>query len=113
MGDSKLLFQAFSNLLANAIKYSAATPKIALCATQTGKQITVFVEDAGIGIPKRDQEFIFSRFYRGSNVSGFVGTGIGLFLVATVIHLHAGEVTVESEEGAGSRFTVTLDREYR
>jgi signal transduction histidine kinase len=112
-GDPKLLFQAFSNLLANAIKYSVTTARIALRASQTGEQIAVVVEDSGIGIPKQDREFIFTRFYRGNNVSGFVGTGIGLFLVATVIHLHAGEVTVESEEGAGSRFTVTLGRDCR
>jgi two-component system OmpR family sensor kinase len=112
-GDPQLLFQAFSNLLANAIKYSVTTARVKVSFSQTAGQIAVVVEDSGIGIPKQDREFIFTRFYRGNNVSGFVGTGIGLFLVATVIHLHAGEVTVESEEGAGSRFTVTLDRDCR
>jgi signal transduction histidine kinase len=51
---------------------------------------------------------VFSRYYRGSNVSGFVGTGVGLFLVAMVVRLHDGEVAVESSEGEGSRFSVTL-----
>jgi two-component system, OmpR family, sensor kinase len=110
-GDPKLLFQAFSNLLANAIKYSVATANVAIRAEQTGTQIAVIVEDSGIGIPKRDRDHIFERYYRGDNVSGFVGTGIGLFLVATVITLHAGAVAVESEEGVGSRFTVTLNRD--
>jgi hypothetical protein len=48
------------------------------------------------------------RHYRGGNVSGFVGTGIGLFLVATVLRLHAGAITVDSEEGVGTRFIATL-----
>jgi signal transduction histidine kinase len=69
---------------------------------------TVVVEDHGLGIPMQDRAQIFTRYYRGSNVCGLVGTGVGLFLVATVVHLHGGDVTVESREGKGSRFTVTL-----
>jgi two-component system OmpR family sensor kinase len=107
-GDPKLLFQAFSNLLSNAIKYSRADAKVALYVQQAGGATTVIVEDSGIGIPAKDREHVFSRYYRGSNVSGFVGTGIGLFLVAMVVRLHGGQVSVETTEGTGSRFTVTL-----
>jgi two-component system OmpR family sensor kinase len=107
-GDPKLLFQAFSNLLSNAIKYSSADAKVVVRVGQTDRQIVVTVEDFGIGIPARDREHIFSRYYRGSNVSGFVGSGIGLFLVAMVVRLHNGQITVDSAEGKGSKFTVTL-----
>ena len=107
-GDSKLLFQGFSNLLSNAIKYSPADAKVVVRAGQTERQIVVTVEDFGIGIPARDREHIFSRYYRGSNVSGFVGTGIGLFLVAMVVRLHNGQITVDTAEGKGSQFNVTL-----
>jgi signal transduction histidine kinase len=107
-GDPKLLFQAFSNLVANAIKYSPGRARVILRARQTDRQIVVTIEDFGIGIPAKDRAHIFLRHYRGGNVSGFVGTGIGLFLVSTVLRLHAGEITVASEEGVGTRFTTTL-----
>jgi signal transduction histidine kinase len=106
--DPKLLFQAFSNLLSNAIKYSPPDARVKVRAMQTAQATSVVVEDNGIGIPAKDQGQIFSRYYRGSNVSGVVGSGIGLFLVTTVVHLHGGEITVESDEGKGARFTVTL-----
>jgi two-component system, OmpR family, sensor kinase len=107
-GDAKLLFQAFSNLLSNAIKYSPPDAQVVLRARQMAGLVSVVVEDHGIGIPPQELAQIFTRYYRGSNVTGYVGTGVGLFLVATVVNLHGGEVTVESHEGAGARFTVTL-----
>jgi signal transduction histidine kinase len=66
------------------------------------------VEDHGIGIPKQDLTHLFERYFRGSNVAGVIGTGIGLYLVKTVVDLHGGVVCVESDEGRGSRFTVTM-----
>lgn len=107
-GDPRLLFQAFSNLLSNAIKYSPDGGEIVLRARQAAGVTSVVVEDRGIGIPEQERERIFTRYYRGSNVSGFVGTGVGLFLVATVVDMHGGRITVESREGQGSRFIVTL-----
>jgi two-component system OmpR family sensor kinase len=109
-GDPKLLFQAFSNLLSNAIKYSPADRMVTMRARATDGQIVVIVEDNGIGIPAQDLEKVFDRYYRGGNISGFVGTGVGLFLVATVIRLHNGKIMADSVEGRGSRFTVTLTR---
>jgi two-component system OmpR family sensor kinase len=107
-GDPKLLCQAFSNLLSNAIKYSPAEARVKVRARHTAEVTSVVVEDQGIGIPEQDRAKIFTRYYRGSNVCGLVGTGVGLFLVATVVHLHDGDIAVESSEGKGSRFTVTL-----
>jgi signal transduction histidine kinase len=108
VGDSKLLFQVFSNLLSNAIKYSPGGGLIKIGARTESGQVAVVVEDRGIGIPESDRERLFTRYGRGSNVSGIVGTGVGLYLVKMVIDLHHGDVAVESREGEGSRFTVRL-----
>lgn len=107
-GDPKLLFQAFSNLVSNAIKFSSEDAKVTVLARREEDRVVVTVEDEGIGIPLKDREHIFSRYYRGSNVPGFIGSGVGLFLVATVVRLHDGAVTVKSAEGEGSKFIVTL-----
>lgn len=106
--DPKLLFYAFSNLLANAIKYSPAGSRIEVDAKQEMDWITIRVRDFGIGIPARDREHLFERYFRGSNVTGIAGTGVGLHLVAMVVNLHQGEAFAESLEGVGSRFTVRM-----
>jgi len=107
-GDAKLLDQVFGNLLSNAIKYSPSDSHIVVSAAADAGNIVVCVEDSGIGIPAEDVTRLFERYSRGSNVSGIVGTGIGLYLVKLVIDLHGGQISVESREGHGSRFTVRL-----
>jgi signal transduction histidine kinase len=110
IGDAKLLFQAFSNLLSNAIKYSPAGGTIEVTMETAPNQVVVVVADRGIGIPPSDLAHLFERYHRGSNVSGIVGTGVGLYLVKTAVDLHRGTVEVQSKEGEGSRFTVRLPR---
>jgi two-component system, OmpR family, sensor kinase len=110
LGDAKLLFQVFSNILSNAIKYSPNGARIEVAMTGTADEIAVVVSDHGIGIPAGDLERVFERYHRGSNVSGIVGTGVGLYLVKMVVDLHRGTVEVESSEGEGSHFTVRLPR---
>ncbi|MDR3486894.1 MAG: ATP-binding protein [Bradyrhizobium sp.] len=107
-GDSKLLFQMFSNLISNAVKYSDDGHRIDVTADIETEQVIVTVQDHGIGIPQKDLAHVFGRYNRGSNVSGIVGTGVGLYLVRMVVDLHGGTVAVESKEGEGSRFTVRL-----
>jgi two-component system, OmpR family, sensor kinase len=107
-GDPKLLFHAFSNLISNAIKYSPAASPIEVLARQESEWLVVQVRDSGIGIPARDREHLFERYFRGSNATGIAGTGVGLHLVSMVVSLHQGEVLAESLEGVGSRFTVRL-----
>jgi signal transduction histidine kinase len=107
-GDAKLLFQMFSNLLGNAIKYSPAGGAIEVDATTCAHEVNVIVTDRGIGIPAGDLVRLFERYHRGSNVSGIVGTGVGLYLVKMVVELHGGRIAVDSTEGEGSRFTVSL-----
>jgi two-component system, OmpR family, sensor kinase len=107
-GDPKLLFQVFSNILANAIKYSPNGGLIKFDAIVEADHLVVSIEDRGMGIPERDLEHLFERYFRASNVSSMVGTGVGLYLVKMVVALHQGDVTVESREGKGSNFTVRL-----
>jgi two-component system, OmpR family, sensor kinase len=107
-GDPKLLFQVFSNLLSNAIKYSPGGGSIAVDAAAGANEVVVAIADRGIGIPENDRDRLFERYHRGSNVSGIVGTGVGLHLVKMAVDLHGGSIEVESEEGEGSRFTVRL-----
>ena len=108
VGDAKLLFQVFSNLLANAVKYSPNGGAILAEAAVIANEAVVSVTDRGIGIPSGDLSRLFERYYRGGNVSGIVGTGVGLYLVKTAVDLHKGRIEIASEEGSGSRFVVRL-----
>jgi two-component system OmpR family sensor kinase len=107
-GDPKLLFHAFSNLISNALKYSPAGSPVEVVARQEPGRLVVQVRDHGIGIPERDRDRLFERYFRGSNATGIAGTGVGLHLVSMVVTLHQGEVFAESLEGVGSRFVVHL-----
>jgi two-component system, OmpR family, sensor kinase len=107
-GDPKLLFQAFSNLLSNAIKYSPDGGAIEIDADIVAGDVVVTISDHGIGIPAADLDRLFERYHRGSNVSGIVGTGVGLYLVKMAVDLHGGRVEVTSREGEGSRFVIRL-----
>jgi two-component system OmpR family sensor kinase len=108
IGDPKLLSQVFDNLLSNAIKYSPGGGVTRITSRAEEGWLVVAVEDHGIGIPSADVGRLFERYFRGSNVSGIVGTGVGLNLVKMVVDLHGGDITAESQEGEGSRFTVRL-----
>ena len=107
-GDAGLLSQLFGNLLSNAVKYSPAGSAIRVIAERSATQIEVAIEDHGIGIPEQDRRRVFERYFRGSNTSGIVGSGVGLSLVKAIIDLHGGTITLDSCEGEGSRFTVRL-----
>lgn len=108
IGDPKLLFQVFSNLLSNAIKYSPNGGAIEVNAELGADEVVVAIVDFGIGIPPSDLDRLFERYYRGSNVSGIVGTGVGLYVVKMVVDMHGGDIEVASEKGAGARFTIRL-----
>jgi two-component system, OmpR family, sensor kinase len=108
VGDAKVLFQAFSNLLSNAVKYSPGGGEIDVEAEIVADEAIVAVADRGIGIPAGDLNRLFERYHRGSNVSGIVGTGVGLYLVKMAVDLHGGRIEVKSKEGNGTRFIVRL-----
>ena len=110
VGDRRQLVSAVTNLLDNAVKYSEPGSSIGVRARTDGTWVDVTVRDSGIGIPRRDLERIFERFYRvdraRSRETG--GTGLGLAIVRHVASNHRGEVRVESREGVGSTFTLRL-----
>jgi two-component system sensor histidine kinase SenX3 len=111
LGDEDLLVTALRNLLENAVGYSPERTKVVVTTTKLGNGgAEISVTDQGIGIPERDLERIFERFYRvdpaRSRATG--GTGLGLAIVKHVIAAHGGRVTVRSEVGAGSTFTLWL-----
>jgi two-component system sensor histidine kinase SenX3 len=110
LGDRRQLVSAIYNLLDNAVKYSDAGSVVEVRAGTDGRWVDVAVTDRGIGIPRRDLERVFERFYRvdraRSRETG--GTGLGLAIVRHVASNHAGEVRVESQEGEGSTFTLRL-----
>lgn len=109
-GDAVLLEVAIRNLLQNAIKYSPAGGHVDLCLEQRGSWAIMAVQDEGLGIATAEQARLFERFYRGksSAVQAIGGLGVGLYVVDAIVRLHGGSVAVDSREGAGSRFTVTL-----
>jgi two-component system, OmpR family, sensor histidine kinase SenX3 len=108
--DRRQVTSALFNLLDNAVKYSEEGGKVEFSAQVEGFVVAISVRDHGIGIPSRDMERIFERFYRvdrtRSRATG--GTGLGLAIVRHVAQAHQGEVSVESEEGQGSTFTLKL-----
>jgi two-component system, OmpR family, sensor histidine kinase SenX3 len=111
LGDEELLVTALRNLLDNAVAYSPEKTRVVVSTRRTGPEtVELSVADQGIGIPERDLERIFERFYRvdpaRSRVTG--GTGLGLAIVKHVTAAHGGKVTVTSKEGAGSTFTLQL-----
>jgi hypothetical protein len=73
-----------------------------------GGEVVLAIADHGIGIPAGDLDRLFERYHRGSNFSGIVGTGVGLYLVKMALDMHGGRITVESREKEGSRFTISL-----
>jgi len=107
-GDASLLSQVLGNLMSNAVKYSPNGAPITITSSQDGAHVAVVIEDRGIGIPDTDRDRVFERYYRGSNTSGIVGSGVGLYLVKTIIDLHQGSIMLDSRENEGSRFTLRL-----
>lgn len=106
--DEKLLRQLFTNLLCNAIKYSPQYGKIQFNLEWMHNQVIVQICDHGMGIRAEDQDQLFEAFYRGSNVGTISGTGLGLAIVKKCVDYHGGQITVKSEVGVGTIFTVTL-----
>ena len=110
LGDRRQLVSALFNLLENAVKYSDPGTTVSVSASTDGSSVAVAVVDHGIGIPARDLERVFERFYRvdrgRSRETG--GTGLGLAIVRHVAANHRGDVSVISQEGFGSTFTLHL-----
>jgi len=100
--------QAIANLLDNALKYTPEGGNVRLsCAVESGRVI-VRVGDTGMGIPPDEQPRIWERLYRGDKSRSQRGLGLGLSLVKAIVEAHRGEVSVRSQPGQGSEFSIAL-----
>lgn len=115
LGDRRQIQMAISNLIENAINYSPDGTRVAIALRAQGDLAEISISDQGIGIPEKDIERVFERFYRvdpaRSRATG--GTGLGLSIVKHVVANHGGDISVWSEEGAGTTFTIRLPLYHR
>jgi signal transduction histidine kinase len=103
----------FTNLISNAIKYTPEGGKVWVTLGEGGGFVKATVSDTGIGLKKEDLPRIFDKFYRvkTTETRQIVGTGLGLSIVKSIVDAHLGSISVESEEGGGTTFTVLLPKE--
>jgi len=118
--DEKLLRLILNNLLTNAVKYSSAGSQVHFLldwqtisspSPQPSRIVVLTIQDQGIGIPLADQKYLFSHFYRATNVGTVAGTGLGLAIVKQAVDLHGGEINFISEPELGTTFSVKLPLE--
>jgi len=111
-GDAAALEQVFFNLLDNALMYTPEGGEVNLSLQETKEEVLFHCADTGIGIPEKDQSRVFERFYRvdkaRSRAEG--GTGLGLAIVKHIVENHYGNISVQSEMGSGTTFTVRLPK---
>ncbi|MDD3125490.1 MAG: PAS domain S-box protein, partial [Candidatus Kapabacteria bacterium] len=108
IADEKMLHLVLQNLINNAIKYSFENGVVQLVFYITQEKLVADIIDHGIGIPKQDQEMLFSPFFRASNVRTISGTGLGLSLVKEAVALQGGKITFDSEEDKGTTFHLEI-----
>lgn len=108
--DRERISQVLINLISNAIKYSPKSDKVVVSSAENEDQLTVSVQDFGLGIPKEEQDKIFDRFFRvkGKREKDISGLGLGLYISNEIIMQHKGRIWVESQEGKGSTFYFSL-----
>ena len=108
--DPRMLTQVLSNLITNATNYTPAGGHITVGAELRSPWLAIFVQDTGLGITPEEKDRLFERFYRGNaaQVSKAPGTGLGLAICQEITTRHGGRITVESEPGQGSTFTIWL-----
>lgn len=110
--DPDRIQEVFINLITNAIKFTRAGGRVAVCARKKGDgdpgQIECMVQDTGIGIPKKDQARIFRPFERVKDPMKAQGTGLGLFISRFIVEQHGGKISLESAPGEGSTFSFTV-----
>jgi PAS domain S-box-containing protein len=109
--DPSLLRKILVNLLSNAIKYSGEGSVVAVRANCVARQLTLTVQDQGMGISLEDQEHLFERFFRARNATNLPGTGLGLYIVASYLELLGGTIALHSELEVGTTVTLTIPYE--
>jgi signal transduction histidine kinase len=112
-GNQFSIEEMLTNLVLNSIKYTPESGTVEINATSNGEGVLVEVADTGIGIPEEEQKQIFDEFYRASNARNIErdGTGLGLSIVKHIMNRHGGKIEVESKNGCGTKFRLTLQKE--
>lgn len=106
--DKRLLKNILLNLTSNAIKFSPENSVIEISAFRNDEGLAISVKDSGIGISKEDQLHLFERFFRARNAANIQGTGLGLHIVTRYLELLKGNVSLQSELGEGTTFTISI-----
>ncbi|HVM88431.1 MAG TPA: ATP-binding protein [Puia sp.] len=106
--DRKLLRNILTNLVSNAAKYSPEKSMIKIHFHRNAQGLTITVSDDGIGIPEKDQEHLFERFFRAGNVGNIQGTGLGLYIVKRYIELMGGNISLKTQLKPGTTFEIFL-----
>ena len=107
-GSEELLMQVWTNIIGNAIKFSDKGGKIGVSLTSKKDTVTVKISDNGIGMSDNVKNHIFEKFYQGDRSRSSEGNGLGLALAMRIVRISGGDISVESKQGEGSIFTVTL-----
>jgi len=108
--DAARLELSIQNLISNAIKYTPQGGTVRVVVSLEGTNLSITVSDTGVGIPERQLDRLFTKFFRAENVIKMqvTGTGLGLFIVKNIVARHGGTITVQSKENEGSTFTLTI-----
>jgi signal transduction histidine kinase len=106
--DRVRLAQVFDNLISNAIKFTPAGGRVGLTMSMVDENVMIVVADSGMGMTPEDQQRLFTRFFRTKGAAKIQGTGLGLSIIKAILDAHQGSISVESELGRGTRFTVTV-----
>jgi two-component system phosphate regulon sensor histidine kinase PhoR len=108
--DLLLIQEVIENLIANAIAYSISSGKVDIIVDASENTVSIAVRDTGIGISKEDQKKLFTKFFRSekAKTKNIEGSGLGLYVVKSYVERWGGKINVESEEGKGSTFTISL-----
>jgi signal transduction histidine kinase len=109
LADQRRLGQIFANLLTNAVKYAPGSGEIVVAVSRTEEEALASVRDQGAGIPPDALPHLFDRFYRvRATANRARGLGLGLYITQQLVRAQGGRITVQSEVGKGSTFTVAL-----
>jgi signal transduction histidine kinase len=111
IADERIVRHVLANLLSNAVKYRRDDRPVELAVGRSDGDLEVIVRDHGIGIPSDDLPNLFESFHRGSNVGDVPGTGLGLAVVKRLVDRHGGSISVQSKQGEGATFVVTIPQE--
>lgn len=108
VSDTDLLYQIFENLLSNACKYSKDGQEVDFTVWEEAGLLKASIQDKGIGIPKKEQDQLYDRFFRAKNVGIIEGSGLGLSIVKKSIEVLNGDITFESDQGKGTTFNISI-----